>query len=297
MILLTGATGFVGGRLLKRLLESGERVRALGRSRPEGEGVEFFRWELSDESAPPGAFENCDTIVHLAGAPISQRWNEEVKNKIRSTRVDGTRSLVRGLTAAGIRPKVLISGSAIGYYGDRGDETLTEKSAPGSGFLPEVCMEWEAAAREAEKAAVRVVMLRLGVVLGNGGALATMLTPFRMGAGGPLGSGRQWMSWIHVDDVLELILFASGRPDVAGPVNAVAPQPVRNSEFTKALAAAVHRPAVMPVPRFALKVLFGEMSGVMLSSQRVAPEAATAAGFRFRYDEIYGALRAAVREN
>jgi uncharacterized protein len=296
MIALTGATGFVGGRLLKRLIDTGARVRVVGRKRPEGHNVEFFQWEASNPGAPGGAFENCETVVHLAGSPISVRWNAEVKKEIRATRVEGTNAIVRGLLTAGTRPRTLICASAIGYYGDRGDEVLKEQSAPGSGFLPAVCLDWEQAARQAESSGLRVVLLRLGIVLGNGGALSKMLIPFRSGLGGTLGSGQQWMSWIHIDDLVELVLFAAKNSNVAGPLNAVAPQPVRNAEFTKALGDVLDRPAFMRVPKFALSAMYGEMAEVMLSSARVIPEAATSAGFRFKYQDVRSALAAAVRE-
>ena len=296
MIAVTGATGFVGGRLLNRLIESGERVQVLGRRRPERQGIEFFRWEASESAAPAGAFENCDTVVHLAGSPISQRWNAEVKKEIRASRVDGTKAVVRGLLAAGTRPRTLICASAIGYYGDRGDEVLTEKSPPGAGFLPGVSVEWEDAARRAQASGVRVVLMRFGIVLGKGGALAKMLLPFRSGLGGQLGSGKQWMSWIHIEDVIELILFTAGNTGIAGPVNAVAPEPVTNAEFTKALAHVLDRPAFMRVPKLALSAMYGEMADVMLWSTRVIPEAATSSGFRFRYDNVRSALAAAVAD-
>ena len=219
-----------------------------------------------------------------------------MKKELRSSRVEGTKAVVSGLLAAGTRPQTLICASAIGFYGDRGDETLTEKSAPGSGFLPAVCVEWEDAASRAETSGVRVVLLRFGIVLGNGGALSKMLLPFRSGLGGQLGSGGQWMSWIHIDDAIELIRFAAQNVHLAGPINTVAPQPVRNSEFTKALADALDRPAFMRVPKFALSAMYGEMADVMLWSTRVIPEAATSAGFRFRYDNVKSALAAAVRD-
>jgi uncharacterized protein len=301
MIAITGATGFVGGRLLKRLIDGKERVRVLGRRRPPGaEGVsdnEYFRWEGSAAPAPVQAFENCHAVVHLAGEPIAQRWNAEVKQKIRSSRSEGTRSVVQAMTAASSPPGTLICASAVGYYGDRGEEILTETSAPGRGFIPEVCVEWESAAREAGQAGVRVVALRFGIILGpHGGALQKMLTPFRLGLGGPLGSGRQWMPWIHIDDVLEMILFAMRTAHVSGPVNTVAPQIVQNIEFTKALGRAVNRPAIIPAPRFGLKLVFGEMADTMFASLRVVPDAATAAGFRFRYKDLDTALRAIIRE-
>jgi uncharacterized protein (TIGR01777 family) len=294
MIAVTGATGFVGGRLLNRLTESGERLRVLGRRRPEARNIEFFQWEASESAAPAGAFENCHTVVHLAGSPISQRWNAEVKKEIRASRVDGTKAVVRGLLAAGTPPRTLICASAIGYYGDRGDEILTEKSAPGAGFLPGVSVEWEDAARGAQASGVRVVLLRFGIVLGKGGALAKMLLPFRSGLGGQLGSGTQWMSWIHIDDVIELILFATRNTGITGPLNAVAPQPVTNAEFTKVLADVLDRPAFMRVPKLALSVMYGEMADVLLWSTRVIPETATLAGFRFQYDNVKSALAAAV---
>jgi uncharacterized protein (TIGR01777 family) len=191
---------------------------------------------------------------------------------------------------------VLISASAIGYYGSRGEEILTESSAPGTGFLPDVCVEWERAASEAASSGVRVASARIGIVLGaEGGMLKQVLTPFRLGVGGPLGSGRQWMSWIHVDDLVEMLVFALSNPDLAGPFNAVAPEPVRNADFTKALATAVRRPALIPVPGFALKLAFGDMAEVMLASQRVLPAGMRSAGFAYRYPNLDAALADAVR--
>jgi len=279
MIGITGATGFIGHRLFQRLRVQGEPVRALARP------------------LAPAAVEGCTTIVHLAGEPIAQRWTPEVKKRIRESRIEGTRRLTELITSAAKPVSTLVSGSAVGYYGDRGDEILTETSPPGTGFLPDTCVEWEAAAREAEQAGTRVVNLRTGMVLGGGGALTKMLPPFRLGLGGPVGSGRQWMSWIHIDDVVELILFVLRERRLTGPVNAVAPEPVRNGEFAKALGAAVHRPAILPVPVFALKIVFGEMASVMTTSQRVIPEAAQAAGFRYRYEQIRPALESAIQDH
>jgi uncharacterized protein (TIGR01777 family) len=276
---ITGATGFIGHRLFQRLRLEGQPVRALARP------------------LAPAAVQGCTAIVHLAGEPIAQRWTPEVKKRIRESRVEGTRRLIELITSVAKPASTLVCGSAVGYYGDRGDEILTETSPPGTGFLPDTCVEWETAAREAEGAGTRVVSLRTGLVLGGGGALTRMLPPFRFGLGGPIGSGRQWMSWIHIDDVVELILFALRERRVTGPLNAVAPEPVRNSEFTRALAAAVHRPAILPVPVFALKIVFGEMASVMTTSQRVMPEAAQAAGFRYRYEQIRPALESAVHDH
>ena len=210
--------------------------------------------------------------------------------EIRESRVAGTRHLVEALAKLERKPEVLICASAIGYYGSRGDEILTESASPGSGYLSEVCVAWEKEAQAAEALGIRVVLVRTGIVLdARGGALARMLPPFRMAVGGKFGSGQQWMSWIHLDDLAAIFQFALERP-LSGPVNGVAPNPVINAEFTKELAAAVHRPAIFPVPGLALRMLFGEMSGMLLGSQRVIPQAAYAAGFSFKYRELAPAL-------
>jgi len=229
-------------------------------------------------------------VVHLAGEPVAQRWTAAARERIRNSRVLGTRSLVSALRHQ--PPAVLVSASAIGYYGSRGDEVLTEASPPGPDFLGQVSVGWEQEARVAEKFGVRVVTPRIGVVLGRGGgALAPMALPFRLGVGGRLGTGKQWMSWIHLDDLVSLIEFAATNAALSGPVNAVAPNPVTNAAFTRELAAALHRPAIFPVPALALKLLLGEMSQMLLGSQRVIPEAALRAGFQFRFAEAGQALR------
>jgi hypothetical protein len=268
-VAITGGTGFIGRRLAESLAAGGYSVNAVGREREPGEA---------------------DAIVNLGGEPIAQRWTREAKKKIRESRIMGTRRLVQALSQLEKRPGVLVSASAIGYYGNRGDEILTEASAPASGFLAELCKEWEREAEAAEPLGIRVVRLRIGVVLGAGGALARMLPPFKMGVGGRLGSGKQWMSWIHIDDVAGLIRFALEQPLLQGPVNATAPNPVTNAEFTGILARALGRPAFMPVPAVALKTLFGEMSSVLLDSQRVLPRAAESAGYSFKFPELAGAL-------
>jgi uncharacterized protein (TIGR01777 family) len=225
-------------------------------------------------------------VVHLAGEPVAQRWTTEVRERIRSSRVEGTRAMVNSLSGSSVA--TLISASAVGYYGSRGDEVLTETSAPGSDFLAATAIEWE---READRFAGRVVKLRVSMALGDGGALKKMLLPFKLGIGGRIGDGSQWMSWIHLDDLISLVTFLIGNPQVAGAVNASSPNPVTNAEFTRELARALHRPAVLPVPKLALKLLFGEMSQVVLASQRAVPAAACAAGFSFRFPEIGAALR------
>jgi uncharacterized protein (TIGR01777 family) len=262
----------IGKRLQQRLSEAGHTALAVPR-----------------EAAAP----TCDAVIHLAGEPIAQRWTEAAKKRIYDSRVEGTRQLVNGLSAQSNRPRVLVCASAVGIYGSRGDEILTEKSPPGAGFLPRVAIGWEESARTGEALGIRVISLRFGMLLGHGGALAKLLPPFRLGAGGRLGSGRQWMSWIHIDDAVSLILFAienTAGAALRGSVNATAPHPVTNDEFTRRLAAALHRPAIFPVPAFALKLAFGEMSEVLLDSQRVLPTAAQAAGFHFQYPELAAAL-------
>ena len=293
--LVTGGTGFVGTRLL-RLLDSPivlsrnvERARrAVG-----GASGRVLAWDPLDGPPPAEAFDGVDVVFHLAGESVAEgRWTAAQKARIRESRVLGTRHLVEGISRAERRPRVLVSASAVGYYGDRGDEELTESSPPAADFLAEVCIAWEKEALAAEEAGVRVVTARTGIVLGaGGGALGKMLTPFKLGAGGPLGNGRQWMPWIHVDDLARLYLHAADTDAVRGPMNAVAPNPVTNSEFTKALGRAVHRPAFMPAPYFGLRLLFGEFAKVLFASQRVIPKVALETGFRFEFPEIGPALQ------
>jgi uncharacterized protein (TIGR01777 family) len=231
-----------------------------------------------------------DVVLHLAGETVAQRWNAASKERIRASRVDGTRRLVDVISRVRHKPRVLVTASAIGIYGDRGDEVLTEESRPGKGFLVDVCRAWEAEADRAAWAGVRVVKLRIGFVLGRGGGAMAKLGPlFRLGLGGPLGSGKQWMPWIHAQDVARLFLFAAEQ-EVSGVLNAVSPNPVRNSEFTRTLGAAVHRPAILPVPGFALKLAVGELGQHMLDSARVVPEGTRHAGFEFQYPELRSAL-------
>jgi uncharacterized protein len=292
-ITVTGATGFIGNRLVHDLLGAGHSIHAIGRKRNAGlpQAVRFSEWRSTEGEPPSESLASADAIVHLAGEPVAQRWTPEVKQRIRSSRVDGTRNLVSALAKQSHRPQVLVCASAIGYYGSRGDEVLTETSAPGRDFLAQVVVDWEQAAGQAEAIGIRVVSLRFGVVLGkDGGALAKMLPPFRLGLGGRLASGQQWMSCIHVDDVIGLIRFSLDNAAARGPMNATSPHPVTNAEFTRELAAALHRPAIFPVPRFALNLLFGEMAEVILGSQRALPKATQTAGFQFQYPELRPAL-------
>ena len=292
-ITITGASGFIGNKLVEELFQAGHSIHALGRKRSPAlpPAVRFSEWRSTESEPPSEALAAADAIVYLAGESVAQRWTPEVKQRIRSSRVDGTRNLVNAIAKQSHRPQVFVCASAIGYYGSRGDELLTETSGPGADFLAEVVVGWEQAARQAETLGIRVVPLRFGVVLGkDGGALAKMLAPFRFGVGGRLASGQQWMSWIHVDDVIGLIRFSLDHSAVREPMNATSPQPVTNAEFTRELAAVLHRPAIFPVPEFALNLLFGEMAEVILGSQRVLPKAAQSAGFQFQYPELRPAL-------
>lgn len=269
---ITGARGFIGSRVAEKLTRSGHVVNPLPRD-PAIENVS-----------------GSDAIVHLAGETVAQRWTPKAKQRIYASRVDGTRHLVSVLGSSADRPRVLVCASAVGIYGSRGDEILTESSSPGDDFLARLVLDWERAAQVAETFGIRVVNLRFGLVLGKGGALAKMLPPFRLGLGGRLGSGQQWVSWIHIDDAVNLIIFAMEHDQVRGPLNATAPNPVTNLEFTRQLASALHRPAIFPVPPFALKLLYGEMAETVLASQRAMPAAARTPGFRFQYPDLAPAL-------
>ena len=295
-VTITGATGFIGRRLVDRLKLDAHQVTALSRKvRNLGDAVWSATWDPMMGPPPAENLNSRDAIVHLAGEPVAQRWTPAAKRAIRDSRVTGTRHLIEGLGAVQHRPQTLICASAIGIYGDRGDEMLTESSRPATGFLAETCKAWEKEAEGAAALGMRVVKLRIGVVLGRGGALEKMLPPFKMGVGGRLASGRQWMSWIHLDDLIGLVLHALQNPAVQGVVNATAPNPVTNSDFTRALASAVHRPAIFPVPGFVIKTLFGEMATILLDSQRVLPKAAETSGYRFQQAELGAALSDVLR--
>jgi uncharacterized protein len=291
-ITISGASGFIGRRLLKRLAEDGHALRALSRHAGTNlpNNVALSIWDPMRASPPAESLADADAVIHLAGEPVAQRWNAEVKQRIRESRVGGTQRLMETVAALPRRPAVLVCASATGFYGSRGDEILEESSAPGTGFLAAVCAAWEREAGAAASLGMRVVCIRTGIALDpRGGALARMLIPFRMGVGGRLGSGRQWMPWIHLADLVELFRLAVETP-IEGSLNGVAPFPVSNIEFTRRLASALHRPALFPVPPIALRLMFGEMAGVLLESQRVIPRAAEAAGFRFRFPQLGPAL-------
>jgi uncharacterized protein (TIGR01777 family) len=292
-ITITGATGFIGRRLIERLAREPHQLHALSRRTNVKFGdtaVWISKWDPMTEDPPPESLANADAVVHLAGEPVAQRWTPEVKAKIRESRRRGTESLVRAIAAQPRRPAVLVCASAIGIYGSRGDEILTESSSPAHDFLAEVCEEWERQATAAEALGVRVAKIRIGVVLGKGGgALQKILPPFKAFVGGKLGSGKQWMSWVHVDDVVGILYHALTHP-MSGAFNATAPNPVTNAQFTTELASALGRPAIFPVPAFALKAMFGEMADMLLGGQRVLPRATLEAGCKFQYPELAGAL-------
>ena len=294
--LVTGGTGFVGPRLL-RLLDRPVVVSRNPDRATQSIGHlagRIVRWDPMEGPPPPEALEGIDVVYHLAGESVAgARWTTAQKARIRDSRVVGTRHLVQGIAQAAVKPATLVSASAVGYYGSRGDEELTESAAPADDFLARVCVEWEREALAAADLGVRVVTARTGIVLGSGsgGALAKMLTPFKLGAGGPLGNGRQWMPWVHAADLARLYVHAADHGEVRGPMNSVAPQPVRNSEFTKALARQLHRPAFMPAPYLGLRIVFGEFAQVLFASQRVIPKVALDTGFTFQYPDITSALR------
>lgn len=297
-ITVTGATGLIGTKLVAALRERGDEVTVLSRRPVEARrllGVDAVGWHPEREPAPVDALAGRDGVIHLAGEPIAQRWTKESKERIRSSRELGTTRLVEGLAQCEPRPGVLVSASAVGYYGSRGAEQLDEQASPGAGFLADVTQAWERAAAAASALGVRVVNLRTGVLLDReDGALARMLPPFRLGVGGPVAGGDQYISWIAPDDLVRLYLAALDDPRWTGPVNATAPEPVTNREFAHALGRVLHRPALLPVPAFALRALYGEMASVVTSGQRALPAGAVERGFEFRHTTVDDALAAAL---
>jgi uncharacterized protein len=305
-ILMTGATGLVGTALVKTFAAEGHTIYRLTRAetskrRAQDRGVFDLPWNPSTGeiggsvgSRSPQVPASVDAVINLAGAPVvGGRWTKERKALLRSSRVDTTRGLVSAIAKMGKRPRVLISASAIGFYGDRGDEPVTEKSAPGTDFLAELAKEWENEAVKAEGFGARVVLLRFGIILAKqGGALPKMMLPFKYGLGGKLGSGRQWTSWISLQDVVAIIQAALRSESWKGPVNLVAPEAVRNFDFTKSLAKVMHRPAIFAAPAFALRLAMGEMAETLLGGVRVAPRALEQHGYRFLHANLEEALKA-----
>jgi hypothetical protein len=294
-VLVSGASGPIGAALLPALGASGYSVTCLVRRAPTGDGQ--IQWEPTKPLAPQ-TVSGFDAVIHLAGEGIVGRWTAAKKARIRDSRVQGTLHVAQALAHAEQKPRVFICASAIGYYGNRGDEPLREESPAGTGFLAQVCQEWENATRPASEVGIGTVQLRIGVVLSpSGGALRKMLTPFKMGVGGMIGNGRQWMSWIDVQDLVGAIQHILKNDSLRGPVNMVAPKPVTNAEFTKTLAGVLSRPAILPMPAFAVRLVFGEMGdAVLLGSQRVAPMKLAGSRYAFRFPELRAALESTLRK-
>lgn len=297
-ILISGASGMLGTAVARAFRAQEIEIKQLVRGTPKG--TDEIHWDPKRRPAlaDPAVLEGFAGAIHLSGASVAgHRWTESAKREMVESRVETTSALANMLAALQQPPKVLVVASAIGIYGDRGDEVLTEVSSSGSGFLADLCVRWEAAAEPARAAGIRVVHTRFGVVLGKGqGALAKMLPLFRLGLGGRLGSGRQWMSWVSLEDVVASIAFALARQDLDGPINVTAPNPVRNADFTRALGEALQRPAILPAPAFALKLAFGQMADeALLSSAKAIPARLNAAGFTFKYPAIEQALAAALK--
>lgn len=294
-VLVSGSTGLVGNAVIKRLKAEGHEAIRLVRKRGNHGDPEVL-WNPSEGKIARDGLEGLDAVIHLAGENIAERWTEEKKRRIRDSRIVGTALLSSALAGLADPPKVMVSASAIGFYGDRGNEILGEDAAPGTGFLSEVCQGWENATEKAEKAGIRVVHMRIGVVLAaQGGALDAMLKPFKLGVGGVLGTGRQYMSWIALDDLVAAILFVLKKDGIEGAVNATAPRAVTNREFTKTLGKVLNRPTVLPAPAFGLRLVLGEMADEMLlSSARCAPDRLKETGFGFNFVELERALRHAL---
>jgi uncharacterized protein len=292
-VAVTGATGLIGTALVTRLRAQGHTVRRLLHSARDA-GAGDVRWDVSSGALPPEALAGTDAIVHLAGEPVAHRWTEARKRAIRESRVRGTEQLAAAVLAMGQPPRVLLSGSAVGYYGDRGDTPVDETAPPGEDFLARVCVDWERAAAPVVGAGVRLVTLRTGIVLSpHGGALARLLPIFRLGGGGRIGSGTQWMSWIGLHDHVRAMEHALHTESMRGAVNVVAPNPVTNAEFATTLGRVLARPALVPVPAVALELLYGEMArATLLSGQRAVPRTLIGAGFEFSEPTLEGALRA-----
>jgi len=290
-VTVTGGGGLIGTSVVAALRARGDEVTVLSRSGSAG----TVRWDPLAGPAPADALDGRDGVIHLAGEPIAQRWSTAVREAIRASRTSGTANLVAGIEAAPQRPQVLVSASAVGFYGDRGDERLTEDSAPGDGFVAEVCVAWERAALAARELGLRVCVLRTGVVLDrHGGALAKMLPPFRMGVGGPVAGGRQFISWIGLGDLAQLYLAALDDARFDGPLNATAPTPVTNADFSRALGRALHRPAALPVPAAALRLLYGPMAEIVTGGQNVIPARLLELGHSFERPDLDGALAEAL---
>ena len=296
--LITGASGLIGKALQPALKESGWELLLASRNEPTDS--DHIRWNIDEGFADRdlSRLEGLDAFIHLAGENVAGlRWSDEKKKAIRDSRVFGTRTIIEALAKIEKKPTVFISGSAIGFYGDRDDDEMTETNSAGDTFLADVCKEWEAESRRAEDMGVRTVLLRTGIVLSkDGGALATMLTPFKLGVGGVVGSGKQWMSWVSLDDVIGIVKYALENEKLRGAVNVVSPHPVTNEEFTKTLGSVLYRPTFLPLPEFAVNMIFGEMGdALLLDSTKVIPKRLIDAGYEFKYTDLKAALETAVK--
>ena len=295
-VAVTGATGFIGKRLIEEFGREGIEFLVITRSPsrarqvfPQAAGI--LEWDPPDGGLNPSDLAGLDGVVNLAGATVAQRWTARAKDAIRNSRVDSTRLIVDAITGSDSPPPVLVSTSAIGFYGPHDSTRLNEDSPPGSDYLAEVCRQWEAESQKAAASGIRVVNPRFGIVLGRGGgAMANMLTPFKLGVGGPIGGGRQWMSWVHIDDVAGLLTHSLTNDSLSGPVNVTAPEPATNRDFSKTLGRVLHRPAILPTPVFMLRLGFGEFADILATGQRVLPEKALAAGYHFRFSKLQEAL-------
>lgn len=295
-VLITGASGLLGRALQPRLAAKGYEMLLASRSEPKDES--HIRWTIEDGFADPERLEGLDAVIHLAGENVSGlRWTDEKKKAILDSRVLGTRNVVEAISKLKEKPRTFIASSAIGFYGERGDEEVNESSAAGTGFLPDVCKAWEAESRRAEDAGIRTVLLRTGIVLSkDGGALGTMLLPFKMGVGGVVGSGKQWMSWISLEDEIAVIEYCLENENIRGAINAVGPNPVTNEQFTKTLGDVLYRPTFLPLPEFAVSMLFGEMGdALLLASTKVLPKRLEDLGFEFKHPDLKDAIESAVK--
>ncbi|CAO5008121.1 Multidrug MFS transporter [Microcystis aeruginosa] len=299
-IAITGATGFVGSRLVVKLYDRGDDILILTRNPDKTQRIypksiypkiEIIPYIATESGDWQKEISGCDAVINLAGEPISERWSGEVKQAIVASRQIGTEKIVEAIALAAQKPKVLINSSAIGYYGTSETASFDENSPPGGDFLADVCKKWETAAQKVKDYGTRLVILRTGIVLGNGGALGKMIPPFKLFAGGPIGSGRQWFSWIHRDDLINLIIYCLDRQGISGTFNATAPNPVRMKEFCQILGEVMNRPSWLPVPDFALEILLGEGAKIVLEGQEVLPKATQAIGFDYRYPNLEAALQ------
>ncbi|MDJ0692203.1 MAG: TIGR01777 family oxidoreductase [Xenococcaceae cyanobacterium MO_188.B32] len=299
-VAITGATGLIGSRLVEKLNAEGHQILVLTRNPDKAKKVfpnsvfpqvEIVQYNPKESGDWQTVISGCDAVINLAGAPIAERWNPQYKQEILSSRQIVTQKIVEAIKKADNKPQVLVSASAIGYYGTSETATFDETSSSGNDFLAEVCQKWEAEAEKVKEAGVRLVIPRIGIVLANGGALGKMIGPFQMFAGGPIGSGRQWFSWIHRDDLVNLIIEALKRQDMEGVFNATAPNPVRMSQFCQTLGEVMNRPSWLPVPDFVLELLLGDGSKVVLEGQQVLPKQTQAVGFKYKYPQLKPALK------